>query len=70
MIIMLNKEKFIKELRNDNAYQYIRNNEQDFTRDDLFTICCELLYGIYDNTTTKENENILDKVAEELEDRL
>ena len=64
------KAEFIKELKNDMGGDFIRNNPHRLNKDELVTICVEVLYATYDKTTTRQNKNILEAAAKELEERL
>ena len=63
-------EQFIDVLKNNpnHAYDFLCENYYNMTKDELKNIAKELLYAIYENTSTAEHNRILDDVATELVD--
>ena len=63
-------EKFVEILRNnpDHAYDFICNNAWQFSKDELRNIIKELLFAISHDLSELEHEEILNEVAEELND--
>ena len=61
-------KKFINVLENNpnEAYDFICNNYQYMSKEELKNIAKELLYVIYDKMDEKEHNDALGNVAEEL----
>jgi helix-turn-helix protein len=63
-------KEFIEVLKNNpnGAYDYICNNYHKMSKEELKDIAKELLYAVYDNVTKAEHNEILEDVANELEE--
>ena len=63
--------KFTEVLRRDpkHAYDFISNNYYKMNKEELAEIVKELLYGIYNNFSSYEAEQLLDDVAAEIDNQ-
>ena len=64
------KKEILKAIKEDRLMDFIVSNSYQITKDDLATIIIELDYAIYKVVGKSDRADIIEKLHEELEERL